>query len=340
MRVAQGAYIFGCSGTALTPREAAFFRDADPFGFILFARNVDTPERLERLTGALRDSVGRDAPVLIDQEGGRVARLGPPHWRAWAPALDDAAAAGPKAAPRAFWLRARLIAAELREAGIDTNCAPLADIAGPGTHPFLRNRCYGESAPAVIAAARATAEGLAAGGVLPVLKHLPGHGRAGTDSHLALPRVTASRQTLAAEDFAAFAALADLPMAMTAHIVFDALDADRPATASPAAIAAIRGQIGFGGLLMTDDIGMGALSGDMALRSRAALEAGCDVILHCNGDAAEMECVAAAAGRMPAAAQARADAALAARPAVDATDLAAALAEYRALTGADADANA
>jgi len=311
--VARGAFISGCAGPALTPDEAAFFRDADPWGFILFARNVESPGQLRRLTGDLRAAVGRDAPVLIDQEGGRVARLGPPHWRAWPAPRDEVGAAGPARAARAMYLRYRLIAAELRAAGIDVNCAPVADIATPATHPFLRNRCYGETAGAVAAIARAVADGLADGGVLPVLKHIPGHGRATADSHLALPRVAAPPAELEAGDFAAFRALADLPMAMTAHVVFDALDPDLPATLSPLAIEAIRGTIGFAGLLMTDDISMGALAGPVGARAAAARAAGCDLVLHCNGEPAEMAAVAEAAGALDGAAAARAARALAAR---------------------------
>jgi len=302
------ACILGCAGPDLGRDEARALARADPWGFIVFARNVDTPARLARLTADLRAAVGRNAPVLVDQEGGRVARLGPPHWRAWPPPLE-AAAEGPAA------LRARYatIAAELRAVGIDTDCAPLADIAGPATHPFLRNRCLGTSAAAVAQTARAVAEGLMAGGVLPVLKHLPGHGRAATDSHAALPRVAAPAAALAATDFAPFAALADLPLGMTAHVVYDSIDPDRPATLSPRVIAMIRTEIGFDGLLMTDDISMGALSGPLGARAAAAIAAGCDVVLHCNGDSAEAAAVAEAAGRLSPAAAARAARALALR---------------------------
>jgi beta-N-acetylhexosaminidase len=284
---------FGCAGPALAPRERALFREAQPWGFILFARNVETPLQLMRLTADLREAVGRDAPVLIDQEGGRVQRMGPPHWRRWRPPLDQMrAATSPGAAVRAMKLRYRLIAEELRAVGIDVNCAPLADLARPDTHPFLRNRCYGEEPVAVIGAARAVADGLMDGGVLPVLKHMPGHGRATADSHLELPRVDAPAATLEAEELAAFRALADLPLGMTAHVVYDAFDPDRPATCSPRMIRVIRETIGFDGLLMTDDISMEALAGSPSERGRSALEAGCDVVLHCNGHFAEMEALA------------------------------------------------
>lgn len=327
---AAGATIFGCLGPALGAAERDFFRQADPWGFILFARNVESPAQLRRLTGELRAAVGRDAPVFIDQEGGRVARLRPPSWRDWPPPLDQASRAG-AAAARSLWLRYRIIAAELGDCGIDGNCAPMADIAEAGTHPFLRNRCYGETPEAVTAAARAVAEAHLAGGVLPVLKHIPGHGRARADSHAELPRLDAPLAELRAWDFAPFRALADLPLGMTAHIVYDALDPALPVTLSPSGIAAIRGEIGFDGLLMTDDISMGALSGSPAALSRAAIAAGCDLVLHCNGDPGEMAEVAEAAGRLPPRAAARAEAALARRRPPGTIDIAALEAELEAL---------
>ncbi|MCX7889586.1 MAG: beta-hexosaminidase [Rhodobacteraceae bacterium] len=331
------AAILGCAGPELGAEEAAFFRDADPWGFILFARNVVSPGQLRRLTGALRDAVGRDAPVLIDQEGGRVQRLRAPHWREWLPPLDHVLRVAPDRRARAAWLRYRLIAAELRSVGIDTNCAVTADIAGPATHPFLRNRCLGADPAAVIVAARAAAEGLLAGGVLPVVKHIPGHGRATADSHHDLPRVTADAAALAATDFAAFAGLADLPVAMTAHVVFTAIDPDSPATTSPAVIRLIRERIGFSGLLLTDDISMGALPGPLGARAAAALRAGCDIVLHCNGDMDEMKAVLAAAGRLGPAAAARAEAALACRRLPEDVDSGRLEAELEALLGAPID---
>ena len=329
----HGATIFGCSGPVLLAEEAAFFREADPWGFILFGRNVETPAQLSALTAALRASVGRDAPVLIDQEGGRVQRLTPPHWAQHLPALDQAEAAGPDHLARSFYLRFRLIAAELHAVGIDVDCAPLLDVAGPQTHPFLKNRCYGTDFASVVVAARAAAAGLMDGGVLPVVKHMPGHGRASVDSHHSLPRVTAGFDVLEASDFAAFRALADLPMGMTAHILFDAVDPDRPATQSPAAIRMIRERIGFDGLLMTDDLGMQALAGGMAERAAASLAAGCDLILHCNGRMDEMTAVAAAAKRMRPEAVRRARAALALRRAPEAADLEAMARELAGLVG-------
>ena len=325
----QGAYIFGCEGLVVTDRERGFFAQAQPWGFILFARNVSGPEQLRRLTADLRDAVGRDAPVLIDQEGGRVQRMRLPHWREWPPALEQVTLAGDHA-ERAMWLRYRLIAEELRGVGIDVNCAPCADIAGPATHAVLRNRCYADTAERVAVLARAVADGLLAGGVAPVLKHMPGHGRALVDSHLDLPRTDASRAVLEAEDFAPFRALADLPMAMSAHIVFEAIDA-APATISARIVRLIREDIGFGGLLMTDDISMQALRGDVASRSQAALQAGCDMVLHCNGQLAEMQAIAGGTGVMSAPAQARADAAAAARGKGHPIDISAAEAEFSSL---------
>ena len=332
--IGTGAAIFGCAGPVLLAEERAFYRDYDPLGFILFARNVETPDQLRRLTADLRDAVGRDAPILVDQEGGRVQRLRAPHWREWLPPLDQVERAGAGAA-RSMWIRARIIAHELRAVGIDANCAPCADIAGADTHPFLRNRCYGSDAATVIAMSRAVADGHLAGGVLPVAKHLPGHGRATQDTHHDLPTVTVDAATLRATDFAPFAALADLPMAMTAHIVFAAHDARNPATQSSAMIRVIREEIGFGGLLMTDDLNMEALSGDLSQRTAAAIAAGCDIALHCKGDFAQMQAVAAAAGDMGPQTRARAAAALSQRRAPDPADLAALEEELaRLLSGA------
>jgi len=323
------ALILGCAGLRLTSWERDFFAAVQPIGIILFARNIETPEQVRALVDEVRALLG-DVFVLIDQEGGRVQRLRPPHWRAWPPALDDSARPG---AERAFWLRGRLIAAELIALGIDVDCAPLADVAGAQTHPFLRNRCYGTTPEAVAANARALASGLMAGGVLPVLKHLPGHGRARTDSHADLPRVSAPLEALAASDFAAFRPLAHLPLGMTAHVVFEALDPERPATLSPPAIAAIREDIGFQGLLMTDDISMGALSGGLEDRAAQARAAGCDVVMHCNGDPGEMEAVAHGAGQLEGWSAARVARARAARPEPALADLEALAAEYALITG-------
>ncbi|MBC7132836.1 MAG: beta-N-acetylhexosaminidase [Roseovarius sp.] len=330
-----GAVILDATGLRLTPGEKALFRATRPFGFILFARNIDTPDQVRALVSEMREAAGHAALVTIDQEGGRVQRLRAPRWRGWPAPLDHVAAAGARAA-EAMYLRYRLIAAELHALGIDSNCAPLVDVAGPATHPFLRDRCYGESPAQVAAIGRAVADGLLAGGVLPVVKHIPGHGRAAADSHHDLPRVDCMKSDLQANDLAPFKALNDLPMAMTAHVVYGALD-DRPATLSPPVIAMIRDEIGFDGLLMTDDIAMKALSGDLATRARQALAAGCDVVLHCNGTLAERQAVAEAAGAMAPRAQARAEAALTCRKCPDPVDISALQAQLDALTGGRMD---
>lgn len=314
-----GAAIFGPEGLEITDWERAYFREFKPFGFILFARNVDTPDQVRRLCGDLRDAAGHDAVIMVDQEGGRVQRLRAPHWREWLAPLDQMEKAGDPI--RAMWLRYRIIADELRDVGIDANCAPCADIASDLTHPFLRNRCYGDDAVTVMDAARAVADAHLAGGVLPVIKHIPGHGRATVDSHKDLPRVTASRAELEAQDFAPFKGLSDLPMAMSAHIVFEDIDDTTPATTSRVMMDVIRHDIGFNGLLMTDDIGMEALSGDVGQRSAASIAAGIDVILHSSGRADEIILVAEAAGQMSDGALARAQAALALRKAPSGVDI-------------------
>lgn len=330
-----GAAILDAEGLRLTAEERAFFREADPFGFILFARNLQSPDQIRALCSDMREAVGRAAPITIDQEGGRVQRLRPPLGRDWLPPLDHVAQAG-EAAERAMYLRYRLIAAELRALGIDSNCAPMVDLAGPQTHDFLFNRCYGGDAAEVAALGRAVAQGLLDGGVLPVLKHIPGHGRATLDSHYDLPHVDAEPEALDDTDFAPFRALADLPMGMTAHLVYDAIDA-APATLSPAVIDLVRQQIGFDGLLMTDDISMKALEGDLGSLSRQAIAAGCDVVLHCNGTLQERRQVAEAAGRMSKAAQIRAQAALAARHDPLPLDIRAAEAELSSLLSGRSD---
>jgi beta-N-acetylhexosaminidase len=322
------AAIFGCLGLNLSPDEGAFFRDSDPFGFIIFARNVETPEQLYRLTSNLRAAVGRDALVLVDQEGGRVQRLRSPHWRDWSPPLDTITKAKDLAtACRLMALRASLIATELRAVGIDANCAPVADIATDATHAFLRNRCYGTDAPTVTAISRAVADAYLAGGVLPVIKHLPGHGRAAGDTHLDLPTVTTDAATLSATDFAPFRALNNLPLAMTAHIIYAGFDAENPATQSRLMIDVIRQNIGFQGLLMTDDLNMQALSGTLSERTKRSMTAGCDIALHCKGDMDEMRAVAAAAGPMSAQTSARAARAIAMRTPARQIDIAAIEAE-------------
>ena len=323
-----GAFILGCEGPDLNAREAAFFRDCDPWGFILFARNVDTPDRLRALTASLRDALGRDAPILIDQEGGRVQRLGPPFWTRWSrPLTQMCRASDPE---RAMFLRATLIARELRNVGIDVNCTPTADIATETTHPFLLSRLYGDSVETVSARARANAEGCLQGGVLPVMKHIPGHGRANVDSHLGLPRVDTSCEDLRVTDLEVFRRLNDLPLGMSAHVVYSDIDT-APGTISAAVIAEVRGGIGFDGLLMTDDISMAALPGDMASRCKASIAAGCDVILHCNGEWDDMAAVAENTPCLSDMGQTRADRALSMRAAPVELDIKAAHAELDAL---------
>ncbi|CAM3246134.1 beta-N-acetylhexosaminidase [Paracoccus aminovorans] len=317
----------GIAGPDLSRAERDFFRDADPWGFILFGRNVETPDRLRRLTADLREAVGRDAPVLIDQEGGRVQRMRAPHWTDWPAPLDQAGRG-----ERAVWLHHHLLAQELRAVGIDADCAPVLDIARPETHPFLRNRCLGTDAATVTRLGRAAADAMLAAGVLPVIKHMPGHGRAQVDSHKDLPVVEASLADLEAGDFAPFRALSDLPMAMTAHIRFTAID-QAPATASAPVIALIRERIGFDGLLMSDDIGMQALSGSLAERAAASIAAGCDLVLSCNETLPQMEAIVAAAGPMTPRAEDRGRAALALRRAPADRDIAGLRAELAALGG-------
>jgi beta-N-acetylhexosaminidase len=301
---APRALILGCSGAALTGAERRLYKFANPLGFILFARNCEAPEQIRKLVAEMRASVGRpDAPVLIDQEGGRVQRLKPPQWRQAPEAarFAELATRDLAAAEHATRLNARLIAADLTALGIDVDCAPVLDVPVTGAHDVIGNRAYGRD-PAIIARlGRAVADGLLDGGVLPVIKHIPGHGRAQSDSHFELPAVDADWDTLAATDFAPFKALADLPLGMTAHIVFRAIDAQKPASTSATVIdRVIRKHIGFDGLLMSDDIGMQALSGGYAERVAASLAAGCDVALHCSGKMEEMEeAVAAAAAMTP-----------------------------------------
>ncbi|WP_420010531.1 beta-N-acetylhexosaminidase [Tateyamaria sp.] len=324
-----GATILDADGLRLSKDEIAFFRDADPFGFILFARNIDTPDQVYGLCSEFRDAVGRDAPITIDQEGGRVQRLRGPTWREWVPPLDFVRAAG-DVAERAMYIRHRLIAHELRALTIDSNCAPMVDIIVKETHDFLRNRCYGASPGDIALLGRAAADGMLEGGVLPVLKHIPGHGRTDLDSHFDLPRVDVSLDTLRETDFAPFRALNDLPMGMTAHVVYEAVD-EQPATLSADMMRLVRDDIGFDGLIMTDDIGMKALSGTPGQIATRALAAGCDVILHCNAPLAKRVETANAAGQMTDAAQTRAEAALAARRTPDDIDIAELNAELEAL---------
>jgi beta-N-acetylhexosaminidase len=328
------AFITGVAGPALTEEERGFLREAQPWGLIIFTRNVAGAESLRRLIGDFRAIVGREAPVLIDQEGGRVQRLGPPHWLHYPPgaaygALFDR---DRKRGLAAAHLGARLIASDLAPLGIDVDCVPVADVPVPGADPVVGDRAYGADPDKVAAIATAIAQGLREGGVLPVLKHLPGHGRATADSHKRLPVVGADRATLHATDFAAFRPLAALPLGMTAHVVFSAFDPVAPATTSMSIVRdVIRDSIGFAGLLMSDDISMDALSGSISERTRAAIAAGCDVVLHCNGKMPEMRQVAAAVPLLDGQVARRAAAALATKRPPLPIDLAAARNEFFAL---------
>lgn len=326
-----GATILSSDGPRLTPEEKAFFRDVNPFGFILFARHIETPDQIRALCTEFREAVGRNCLITIDQEGGRVQRLRAPLAREWKPARDHVLAA--KNAPRAMYLRSRLIADELRGLGIDSNCVPNLDLIFPQTHEFLLNRCYSDDPAQVAVIGQAVVQGALDGGVVPVTKHLPGHGRANLDSHFDLPRVDTPLDTLMETDFAPIRALADAPMAMTGHIVFDALDPAQPATLSTDAIRFMRDKLGLTSLLMTDDISMKALEGDLGTLSRSSIAAGCDLVLHCNDTLVERRIVADAAGEMTEAAQTRAEAAIAARKTPDEIDIPAIEAELEALLG-------
>src|SRR5437762_6608543 len=286
------AFITGVSGLELSATEREFIRAERPWGFILFKRNVETPDQVSDLVSELRDCVGEaDAPVLIDQEGGRVARLGPPHWPAYPPGATFGALydLDPALGLSAARLSGRLIAADLSDLGVSVDCLPLADVPVAGANAVIGDRAYGTEPGKVAAIARAVTEGLEQGGILPVLKHIPGHGRATADTHFKLPVVEASKAELEQTDFAPFHSLADLPMAMTAHVVFSELDPAHPATTSATIIEqVIRGVIGFQGLLMSDDVSMNALAGSIAERTQAIFAAGCDMVLHCNGKLDEM----------------------------------------------------
>lgn len=293
--MSQRATIFGCSGMTLSSSERGFFREAQPWGFIVFKRNIDTPEQLRELTGALRDAVGWNAPILVDQEGGRVQRMRPPHWPSYPSGRAYNNAALPIVERETLArLGARLIARDLIDVGINVDCLPVLDVPSPGAHDIIGDRAYADDPQTVAQLGRAAALGLLDEGVLPIIKHIPGHGRAGVDSHHALPVVDASLADLVAHDFAPFRMLNDLPLAMTAHVVYTAIDRDNCATNSRRVIDdIIRGHIGFDGLLMSDDLGMKALGGSFASRCQSLLAAGCDLALHCSGDMAEMQEIAA-----------------------------------------------
>jgi beta-N-acetylhexosaminidase len=329
------AFITGVLGPELSAEERTFIRSERPWGFILFKRNVETPQQVVRLVQQLREAVDRpDVPVLIDQEGGRVQRLRPPHWPDYPPGAifsrlyDIDPALGLSAAR----LSARLIAADLAELGITVDCLPLADVPVAGADDVIGDRAYGTEPGKVSLIARAVTDGLEQGGILPVLKHIPGHGRATADSHHRLPTVDTAKTELERTDFTAFRPLADLPMAMTAHVVFSALDPAHPATTSATIIEqVIRGSIGFQGLLMSDDVSMNALAGTLAERTRASVIAGCDMVLHCNGKFDEMREVARETPELSGKALERANAALAARKAAQPFDRSAGWAQLDAL---------
>jgi len=292
------AFISGCAGATLSDDERAFFAEVRPCGLILFARNCSSPPQLRALIAAFRDAVESDETlVLIDQEGGRVQRLRPPNWRQMPPArvYGEVYRRDPALAKAAAFAGARLIAAELRDAGINVNCTPVLDVPEPGSHDIIGDRAFSSDPDIVSDLGRAVVEGTLAGGVLPVIKHVPGHGRAKADSHLSLPRIDASIDELCEVDFRPFIALCDAPLAMTAHVLLPAFDDQRPASVSPVIMSeVIRDLIGLKGLVMSDDIGMAALGGSMGIRAAAVVEAGCDVALHCSGELADMREVASA----------------------------------------------
>ena len=308
------AAILGCSGPVLTAEERTFFRREKPWGFILFKRNVESPHQVRALVDALRETVGRaNAPVLIDQEGGRVQRLGPPHWGRYPPgqAYGELPGNDPLVRREIARLGARLMAHDLAALGINVDCVPVLDVPQPGAHDVIGDRAYGSELEGITRLGRAVAEGMLAGGVLPVIKHIPGHGRALSDSHLALPEVDAPLEALEATDFQPFEALSDMPMAMTAHVIYSAIDRKRPATTSRKVVRLIRERLGFTGLLMTDAIEMQALSSTLAERAHASLKAGCDVVLHCSGKLEHMIEVAKGVGRLRGASARRAEVAMA-----------------------------
>jgi beta-N-acetylhexosaminidase len=332
------AFITGLSGPALTSAERDFIRAERPWGFILFRRNIETPEQVTALTSEVRNVLGEaDAPILVDQEGGRVQRFRPPHWPLYpaGASFGQLYAMNPALGLKAARLSARLIADDLAQVGVTVDCLPLADVPIPGANDVIGDRAYGHDPKTVAAVARAVTEGLQEGGILPILKHIPGHGRAMADSHLSLPVVDTPKNELESIDFAAFQPLADLPMAMTAHVVFSAYDPAQPATTSATMIdGVIRGLIGFQGLLMSDDVGMHALAGSIAERSRALLAAGCDMVLHCSGELDEMHQVARETPELSGKALQRAKAALASRkPPAKPFDRAAAREELDGLIG-------
>ena len=297
---APSAAIYGFLGHTLSVDEIEFFKQKQPWGYILFARNIDTASQIRALTASLREISGRkNVPIFIDQEGGRVQRiktpLAPPYPSGRE--IGDIYKTDKKRGLRAAWLMSRLHAFDLAAYGINADCLPVLDVPVEGAHDVIGNRAYSHDPFEVAEIGRAAAEGLIDGGILPVIKHIPGHGRGAADSHLDLPLVSTSHNELSKTDFVPFKALANMPLAMTAHITYSELDDKAPATLSKKVIKQIiRKEIGFDGLLMSDDVSMKALSGDFASRTGAIFRAGCDIVLHCNGDLAEMAAVAAETG--------------------------------------------
>ncbi len=328
------AVIFGLEGPRLTAGEKAFFRDCNPWGFILFGRNIETPDQVRALTQEIRACVGRNCLIFVDQEGGRVQRFKPPHWLNYPSGADlcKGYAENPAERKRAAYLHHRLIADDLIELGLNANCAPVLDIPLPDANPIISDRAFGDGAPQIIDMAHAAMAGLMNGGVAPVIKHIPGHGRAMVDSHLALPKVDASLDLLEATDFRPFKALSEAPMAMTAHIVYEAIDPNLPVTLSKSGISQIiREEIGFNGLLMSDDLDMKALSGSLRRKTEKALSAGCDVALQCSGKLPAMVQVASGAKHLDGVSKERADIAMMSSARVNAFDRDEALAEFELL---------
>lgn len=332
------ALIAGCAGPELNEDEVQLFKNERPWGFILFARNIESPEQVQALTAHMRECVGRsDAPILIDEEGGRVQRLRPPHWCSNPPGriLGEVFQRDPSSGQRAAYLLARLIAHDLHQIGVNVDCLPILDIPLAGAHDVIGDRAYGSNPQTVATLGAEIVKSLLRGGVLPIIKHIPGHGRAFCDSHHDLPRVDATLETLKQTDFEPFKALNKVAMAMTAHIIYDAIDPDHPATTSPLMInEIIRGYIGFDGLLMSDDVSMNALSGDYAQRTQSIFAAGCDIVLHCNGLMEEMVEVAAVTPELTGASLRRAEFALSQLQPADDSDIAALRHEFDQLTNA------
>jgi beta-N-acetylhexosaminidase len=307
--MAPAALILGLSGPVLSANERAFFRDANPWAFILFKRNVETPDQVRRLCADLRDAVGRDALIFVDQEGGRVQRLRAPHWPAYPAGAIYAALyeQDPKTALRAAYLGHRLIADDLRAVGITANCAPVLDLPQPDADPIISDRAFGTSVDQIVALAHASLSGLMSGGVAPVIKHIPGHGRATVDSHKALPIITTDFPILDETDFAIFHRLSCSPMAMTAHAVYTAVENKVATHSRRTVLEVIRSRIGFQGLLLSDDLDMKALPGEnLTKKTTATYAAGCDIALQCSGKFTDMVAVAKGAVPLSGAAQERA----------------------------------